>query len=112
MLRYLTLEYWKDDGWYVGRIKEVPGVFSQGETLSELEENVRDASLLSLFGCGCFRRTNCSDADVVPPHQATPSDLMCRLSRARCPGLLVGLIRFLRSTGIRSRSRRRCCSRA
>ena len=52
MLRYLTLEYWKDDGWYVGRLKETPGVFSQGETLSELEENVRDASLLSLFGCG------------------------------------------------------------
>ena len=42
-MRYLTLEYWKDDRWYVGRLKEVPGVFSQGETLSELEENVRDA---------------------------------------------------------------------
>ncbi len=37
------MEYWKDDGWYVGRLKEVPGVFSQGETLLELEENVRDA---------------------------------------------------------------------
>ena len=42
-MRYLTLEYWKDDGWYVGPIKEVPGVFSQRETLSELEENGRDA---------------------------------------------------------------------
>lgn len=38
-----TLEYWIDDSWYVGRIKEIPGVFSQGETLSELEENIRDA---------------------------------------------------------------------
>jgi predicted RNase H-like HicB family nuclease len=38
-----TLEYWIDDGWYIGRLKEVPGVFSQGETLKELEENVRDA---------------------------------------------------------------------
>jgi predicted RNase H-like HicB family nuclease len=27
----------------VGRLKEVPGVFSQGESLEELEENVRDA---------------------------------------------------------------------
>ena len=33
MKRAFTLEYWKDDGWYVGKIKEIPGVFSQGETL-------------------------------------------------------------------------------
>jgi len=41
-----TLEYWRDDGWYVGRLKEVPGVFSQGETLAELEDNIRDAYAL------------------------------------------------------------------
>ena len=27
----------------MGRLKGVPGVFSQGQTLAELEENVRDA---------------------------------------------------------------------
>jgi len=43
MLRHFTLEYWVDEGWYVGRLKEVPGVFSQGESLEELEENIRDA---------------------------------------------------------------------
>ena len=43
MRRNFTLEYWIDDGWYVGRLKEVPGVFSQGETLQEFEENIRDA---------------------------------------------------------------------
>ncbi len=43
MLRHFTLEYWIDDGWYVGKLKEVPGVFSQGETLDELEENIKDA---------------------------------------------------------------------
>jgi predicted RNase H-like HicB family nuclease len=43
MRRSFTLEYWLDDDWYVGRLKEVPGVFSQGESLSELEENIRDA---------------------------------------------------------------------
>lgn len=43
MRRSFTLEYWTDDDWYVGRLKEIPGVFSQGETLSELEENIRDA---------------------------------------------------------------------
>ena len=43
MLRHFTLEYWVDGGWYVGRLKEVPGIFSQGESLEELEENIRDA---------------------------------------------------------------------
>ena len=39
----LTLDYWRDERWYVGRVREVPGVFSQGETLAELEENIREA---------------------------------------------------------------------
>ena len=37
------LEYWKDGSWFVGRLPHVPGVFSQGATLEELEDNVRDA---------------------------------------------------------------------
>jgi len=48
VLRHFTLEYWLDEGWYVGRLKEVPGIFSQGETLQELEENIRDAYQLML----------------------------------------------------------------
>jgi predicted RNase H-like HicB family nuclease len=43
-----TLEYWKDEGWFVGRIIEIPGVFSQGETLEELKENIRDAYKLMI----------------------------------------------------------------
>ena len=43
MSRHFTLEYWVDEGWYVGRLKEVPGVFSQGDSLEELEENIWDA---------------------------------------------------------------------
>jgi predicted RNase H-like HicB family nuclease len=38
-----TLEYWQDEGWYVGRLKEVARVASQGPTLAELEDNIRDA---------------------------------------------------------------------
>ena len=48
MERQFTLGYWIDDGWYVGKIQEVPGVFSQGESLEELEENIKDAYLLML----------------------------------------------------------------
>lgn len=43
MRRSFLLEYWFDGGWYVGRLKDVPGVFSQGQSLEELEDNIGDA---------------------------------------------------------------------
>jgi predicted RNase H-like HicB family nuclease len=43
MSETFILEYWQDGGWYVGRLPEVPGVFRQGRTLQELEENIQDA---------------------------------------------------------------------
>lgn len=52
MRRTFTLESWQDEGWYVGQLREVPGVFSQGETLTELEENIRDAFELVLEDSG------------------------------------------------------------
>lgn len=42
-MREMTLEYWEDEGWLVGRLKEFPSVMSQGETFEQLEENIRDA---------------------------------------------------------------------
>jgi predicted RNase H-like HicB family nuclease len=42
------LEYWKDGQWFVGRLPQVPGVFSQGATVEELEDNIRDAYRLML----------------------------------------------------------------
>jgi predicted RNase H-like HicB family nuclease len=38
-----TLEYWQDGGWYVGRLRENPSVMTQGETLADLQDNIRDA---------------------------------------------------------------------
>ena len=43
-----TLDYWIEDGWYVGKLREVPGIFSQGGTLEELKLNVKDAFELML----------------------------------------------------------------
>ena len=37
------LEYWQDGDWLVGRLPQVPGVFSQGTTLEDLEKNILDA---------------------------------------------------------------------
>ncbi len=46
--RTFTLCYWQDDGWYVGRLLEVPSVFSQGETLKDLVENVEEVYRLMM----------------------------------------------------------------
>ncbi len=43
MRSQFTLEYWKDGDFFVGRLLEVPGVFSQGETLEELHTNIQEA---------------------------------------------------------------------
>jgi len=48
MKRFFTLEYWQDDSWFVGKLKEIPGVFSQGKTLEELKENIIDAYRMML----------------------------------------------------------------
>jgi predicted RNase H-like HicB family nuclease len=48
MKRFFTLEYWADEGWFVGKLKEIPGVFSQGETLDELKANIADAYRMML----------------------------------------------------------------
>jgi len=43
-----TLNYWIDENWYVGKLLEVPGVFSQGETLEELKKNIKEAYQLMI----------------------------------------------------------------
>jgi len=48
MKRFFTLEYWQDDSWFVGKLKEIPGVFSQGKTIEELKENIIDAYRMML----------------------------------------------------------------
>jgi len=42
-MKQFTLEYWQDGEWFVGKLIEIPGVFSQGETLEELKKNIQDA---------------------------------------------------------------------
>ena len=64
MERRFTLEYWIDEGWYVGRLKEVPGVFSQRETIEELEKNIREAYHLMM-----------AEEEISPPHEAYQKEL-------------------------------------
>jgi predicted RNase H-like HicB family nuclease len=39
----MTMIYWKSDKFWLGKLKEHPEIMTQGETLKELEENLRDA---------------------------------------------------------------------
>jgi len=64
MERRFILEYWIDEGWFVGRLKEVPGVFSQGETLEELEENIKEAYHLMM-----------TEEEVMPPYEIHQKEL-------------------------------------
>jgi len=56
MRRKFTLEYWTDEGWYVGRLKEIPGVFSQGEKREELSFTFQPRRLEKLMGRGEKRK--------------------------------------------------------
>ena len=41
-----TMIYWKEDKFWLGKILEHPEIMTQGKTLKELEENLRDAYLM------------------------------------------------------------------
>jgi predicted RNase H-like HicB family nuclease len=46
--RKFTAVYKKSGKWYLGWIEEIPGVNTQGKTLIETKENLREALLLIL----------------------------------------------------------------
>ena len=39
----LTMVYWKGEQFWLGKLLEHPAIMTQGETLEELEENLKDA---------------------------------------------------------------------
>jgi predicted RNase H-like HicB family nuclease len=48
MNRKFTAVYKKSGAWYLGWVEEVPGVNTQGKTLKEVRENLKEALLLVL----------------------------------------------------------------
>ncbi|OGZ20340.1 MAG: hypothetical protein A2654_00275 [Candidatus Nealsonbacteria bacterium RIFCSPHIGHO2_01_FULL_43_31] len=48
MARQFTAIYKKSGKWYLGWIEEIPGVNTQGKTLKETKENLKEALLLIL----------------------------------------------------------------
>ncbi|HDL01583.1 MAG TPA: type II toxin-antitoxin system HicB family antitoxin [candidate division Zixibacteria bacterium] len=42
----LKMVYWKTDKFWLGKLLDRPEIMTQGETLEELEENMKDAYVL------------------------------------------------------------------
>ena len=42
----MTLIYWKSEKFWLGKLLEHPEIMTQGETLKELEDNIKDAYFL------------------------------------------------------------------
>ena len=42
----MTMVYWKGEKYWLGKLLEHPEIMTQGETLEELEENIKDAYFL------------------------------------------------------------------
>jgi predicted RNase H-like HicB family nuclease len=49
MKNTLTMIYWKGDRYWLGKLREHPEIMTQGETLEELEENIKDAYQLMVM---------------------------------------------------------------
>ena len=43
MTQKLTMVYWKSEQFWLGKVLEHPEIMTQGETVEELEENLKDA---------------------------------------------------------------------
>jgi predicted RNase H-like HicB family nuclease len=42
----MNMIYWKSDKFWLGKLLERPDIMTQGETIEELEENMKEAYLL------------------------------------------------------------------
>ncbi|MHB8280595.1 MAG: type II toxin-antitoxin system HicB family antitoxin [Candidatus Humimicrobiaceae bacterium] len=49
MCTKIRMVYWKGEKFWLGKILEHPEIMSQGETIEELEENLKDAYKLMLM---------------------------------------------------------------
>ncbi|HUT64031.1 MAG TPA: type II toxin-antitoxin system HicB family antitoxin [Anaerolineae bacterium] len=45
----MTMIYWKSDTYFLGKLLDHPEIMTQGETIEELEENIKDAYLLMVL---------------------------------------------------------------
>ena len=65
MARQFTAIYKKSGKWYLGWIEEIPGVNTQGKTLKEAKENIKEALLLILETNRFLNKKEISNGKVI-----------------------------------------------
>ena len=60
-----TAVYKKQGSWYLAWIEEIPGVNTQGKTLKEAKENIKDALALILQTNRSISRKHLSKGDAI-----------------------------------------------
>lgn len=70
MAKQFTAIYKKSGKWYLGWVEEIPGVNTQGKTLKEVKENLKEALLLILETnkiLNFLSRKICQDLGIEQP---------------------------------------------
>ncbi len=49
MEKKITMIYWKGDKFWLGKLLEYPEIMTQGESIDELQENLKDAYRLMVM---------------------------------------------------------------
>jgi len=65
MARQFTAIYKKSRKWYLGWVEEIPGVNTQGKTLKEVKENLKEALLLILETNRILNKKEISKGKVI-----------------------------------------------
>jgi len=65
MARQFTAIYKKSGKWYLGWVEEIPGVNTQGKTLKEVKENLKEALLLILETNRILNKKEVSKGKVI-----------------------------------------------
>jgi len=65
MARQFTAIYKKSNKWYLGWVEEIPGVNTQGKTLKEVKENLKEALLLILETNKLLNKKEASGGKVI-----------------------------------------------
>lgn len=64
-MKHFTANYRKSGKWYIGSVEEIPGVNTQGKTLKETKDNLKEALTLILETNKALSRKNAPKQGVI-----------------------------------------------
>ena len=67
MKHQFTAIYKKSGKWYLGWVEEIPGVNTQGRTLKEVKENLKEATLLIIETNRLINKTEAGKKIIKEP---------------------------------------------